>query len=101
RHTRFSRDWSSHVCSSDLRPLYLIGSMLFMGMAFMERPVAAMLAPVLGVYLVLLWLLPSFERPRGLHWRNLALFLVPGTLGGIRSEERRVGREWGARGRGE
>lgn len=65
------------------RPLYLIGSMLFMGMAFMERPVAAMLAPVLGVYLVLLWLLPSFERPRGLHWRNLALFLVPGTLGGI------------------
>src|SRR5690606_41202984 len=25
RHTRFSRDWSSDVCSSDLRPSLLLG----------------------------------------------------------------------------
>src|SRR5690606_39378113 len=27
RHTRFSRDWSSDVCSSDLRPDFTFGSL--------------------------------------------------------------------------
>src|SRR5690606_40286799 len=71
RHTRFSRDWSSDVCSSDL-----VEASLLLGL-----PVHV--APGLGVLLL----------------ACLALYVIPRTsfLGAVlltgRSEERRVGKE--------
>src|SRR5690606_40715220 len=92
RHTRFSRDWSSDVCSSDLLPVY--ASLFdFVGVLVRELP----------------------DQPGGYTLFNLAryavalLVMMPATafagaalplLTAIRSEERRVGKEgrsrWGA-----
>src|SRR5690606_40416918 len=66
RHTRFSRDWSSDVCSSDLA-------------------VKLGIAPVLlGVLLV-----PEDARVAALYVVTAAY----GAVGHLRSEERRVGKE--------
>src|SRR5690606_39450584 len=90
RHTRFSRDWSSDVCSSDLdattgnsrRRLDRIGRgrSLSCGTSLVILS-ACRVRPVL--WPVLRW---CFSVIRA-HWR--------------RSEERRVGKEWACRGVGE
>src|SRR5690606_40673519 len=91
RHTRFSRDWSSDVCSSDLRALAerilallspLAGRYGVAGAVF-ALAVEEFFEPPLRVVVV-----GPTERTTGLRAAALAL----------RSEERRVGTEWRAGG---
>jgi mannosyltransferase len=58
------------------RPLYLVASLIFLGLAARERLVALAFIPIVVSYLALLFILP-LGRPRGLRWRNLAIFVVP------------------------
>src|SRR5437762_6148764 len=91
RHTRYIGGWSSDVCSSDL----LLGPT---GGYLLAYPVAA-------------WAVGAMVRERSSVWRvacgvlaGLVLIHLGGLAqlailtGNIRSEERRVGREGGARG---
>jgi mannosyltransferase len=61
------------------RPWYLLLSLIFLGLAAKERLLALFFVPVVLGYLVLLKILP-FEKPAGLHWRNLAIFSLPGLV---------------------
>jgi mannosyltransferase len=61
------------------RPKYLLAFLVFASLAVLERLFALFLAPVIGVYLLMLLILPV-PRPVGLTVRNLALLIVPGTL---------------------
>src|SRR5690606_40230025 len=83
RHTRFSRDWSSDVCSSDL---FLL-------------PVS--LEITLGRLLVLLLPLAALSAaasPRVQTGKHARIALGLGALAvALRSEERRVGKECRAR----
>ncbi|MFW5941761.1 MAG: glycosyltransferase family 39 protein [Chloroflexota bacterium] len=63
------------------RPLYLLASLFFLGLAVQERHLAAFLGPIAVFYVLLLFLL-RFERPKGFRLRNLALFFGPGILAG-------------------
>src|SRR5690606_40766599 len=83
RHTSFSRDWSSDVCSSDLGQLR--------GVVLVGRPALRRVVGHRGRSL------PSAERPP-----HLSTSPAPGVLHGTpftrpasgrRSEERRVGKE--------
>src|SRR5690606_40812756 len=80
RHTRFSRDWSSDVCSSDLATLAptmctpKISSVLASANIF-TNPLVSSLARAL---------------PNALNGNCPALYSTPSAL---RSEERRVGKE--------
>jgi mannosyltransferase len=59
------------------RSLYMILSLVFFGLAAVERLIAAFFIPIVLIYLLFLkigW----FGTPRGLRWRNLAIYLVPG-----------------------
>src|SRR5690606_39907996 len=77
RHTRFSRDWSSDVCSSDLNPLILfrVGEVHRTSSARVIRS-----GELIGVVL-------PYSLLRGQH----------SATGVERSEERRVGKECGSR----
>jgi 4-amino-4-deoxy-L-arabinose transferase-like glycosyltransferase len=58
---------------------------LFYGLlylAFSERLFAFFVFPVIGVYIVALWLL-KFEKPKGLTFRNMVLLVVPVFLGSV------------------
>src|SRR5690606_40765477 len=66
RHTRFSRDWSSDVCSSDLQGAPHVG----------EKRARVQLAPL--------------QRHRHARRRGPVRAVA---LGRVRSEERRVGKE--------
>src|SRR5438477_5474673 len=76
RHTRLTCDWSSDVCSSDLKNWF-------------QSPVS--------IYEVHLgsWRRVPEENNRWLNYRELADWLLPYVkeLGYTRSEERRVGKE--------
>lgn len=61
------------------RPLYFVLSIVFFGLAFLERAVAGYWAMVMGIYIVSLFLLP-FGRPAGLSRRNLLALGVPVVL---------------------
>src|SRR5690606_39620715 len=90
RHTRFSRDWSSDVCSSDLIELYLMRAgqvSIIQGQFASARSYAS--------------------RMLQINSRNGEAYLLhgdaiagssaqcdDGKLGTKRSEERRVGKEW-------
>src|SRR5690606_39357078 len=84
RHTSFSRDWSSDVCSSDLAPLESLDDAVERG-----QPGGHEVRPV--------------GRPEegGAAARQSFIALAPGhaltRAEGPRSEERRVGKEWRAR----
>src|SRR5690606_39429214 len=91
RHTRFSRDWSSDVCSSDL-----IGSaLLFASLA--EQPGASEGGGnPLTVAIAQFGLLredPQLVRFIAVRCLLLATTLAPPFLLAMRSEERRVGKE--------
>src|SRR5206468_9587231 len=98
RHTRSDRDWSSDVCSSDLR-----------GRALLPAPdapsesllVVGSLTPgewalVAGAGWLILWSAVIARRQRAVV-AALAVCTV-GVAGLARSEERRVGKGWGCRG---
>lgn len=59
------------------RPLYLLLSLLFLGLAARESLLALFLAPVLGAYMLLLVLLPFQKPPSFRHLPRLGLLLVP------------------------
>src|SRR5690606_40083509 len=89
RHTRFSRDWSSDVCSSDLE----MGEIVEMAdvVAFKLEPRAEGLADLghdpLDIDIVVI---------HDAAARTLNILLFPGMLpilDALRSEERRVGKE--------
>lgn len=61
------------------KPTLLVAAVLLLGLAARERLLALFLVPVAASYVVLLVLL-RFERPAGLHRRNIALLLIPGLL---------------------
>src|SRR5690606_39738719 len=86
RHTRFSRDWSSDVCSSDLervgylmRTTAVYGGGKF-GLSDRERIANR----------------PEFAGPFSAEM--LAIWLIRAFTVDLRSEERRVGKEGRARG---
>src|SRR5690606_39498542 len=86
RHTRFSRDWSSDVCSSDLKKNAVYN---YKGNVFCYCPVTGVCREMPG---------GGFEKDRGTLKK-----ICPARRYGIkcRSEERRVGKEWRSRGSAE
>src|SRR5207302_3943348 len=90
RHTRFSRDWSSDVCSSDLAAMSVIWGVpyLLIKVAVGElSPVVVVFGRcVIGAVPLLPWTVARGQlRPALRHWPWLLAF--------TRSEERRVGKE--------
>src|SRR5207302_4351165 len=88
RHTRFSRDWSSDVCSSDLEDVRVVLGKVAHSQKAMERPtrLAAVKQPRLEV--------TNREITVGVGPQREEL-AVPGAVHRLepRSEERRVGKE--------
>src|SRR5690606_40475127 len=86
RHTRFSRDWSSDVCSSDLFSQVAIIAILAFGMTFV-----LMLGEIdlsVGSTLALCGIVLGLMLSQGVNeWVAVAATLL------TRSEERRVGKE--------
>jgi mannosyltransferase len=64
------------------RPLYLVASLIFLGLAARERLVALAFIPVILSYFTLIFAL-RLGRPAGLRWRNVAIFAVPVGLGAL------------------
>src|SRR5690606_40997910 len=97
RHTRFSRDWSSDVCSSDL----LLGDLGTDHQGFPPTPVIAGSPDVLidgkPVARVGDPLAPHSKPKHPPHPRAIAAGSATVLINGIRSEERRVGKEWSSR----
>src|SRR5690606_40467703 len=98
RHTRFSRDWSSDVCSSDLirfEEAMIAGLTAPLGIGIIiglcvGKPVGILLMSKLAVKLGIA------QLPAHAGWGHIA---GVGLLAGVRSEERRVGKErWSRRG---
>src|SRR5690606_40228251 len=87
RHTRFSRDWSSDVCSSDLIPGF--GFELLLRFSHVRQVLAnAAISLTALLFHCLNLFFGFFQR------------LADGFDQGFRSEERRVGKEcmsWGSR----
>src|SRR5437879_10554246 len=92
RHTRYIGDWSSDVCSSDLRP-EVVGDTVALALPGLghrvahEDPGGARAFHRLG---------HPRDDERGEETRVEASGTEDERVG-IRSEERRVGKEWGAR----
>src|SRR5207249_8999969 len=89
RHTRSKRDWSSDVCSSDL---------IFDGLGINPlepNSISFLLWLLMGYLLATSVLVVAFGRLGDQHGRarlfNLGFLIF--TVGSIRSEERRVGKE--------
>src|SRR5690606_40884912 len=78
RHTRFSRDWSSDVCSSDLAPSWVPAERISLAVALTIRFIPTVRTTLAEVRMA--------QKARGLE-RSLT-----------RSEERRVGKEGRERG---
>src|SRR5205807_6285401 len=93
RHTRLQGDWSSDVCSSDL--VSPVGLSFVSGHAVLTAAVATVLMPVLpGRWRLLPWVAVALNGVARVYvGAHNPLDIVGG-----RSEERRVGKECGARG---
>src|SRR5690606_39342151 len=90
RHTRFSRDWSSDVCSSDLRQSNPLDPS---SQAHWTRYVATGLE---STHMTLLRVAePQEERAHRLEREFQAV--LDAAVDAVRSEERRVGKEWRSR----
>src|SRR5690606_40629344 len=86
RHTRFSRDWSSDVCSSDLTGSDCVGTSNRHGATSVTQ--------------FELFPMPPEQRPAHQPWPFYPMILRTSTSheeGAERSEERRVGKEWRSR----
>src|SRR5690606_41182179 len=83
RHTRFSRDWSSDVCSSDLRNI-AVDTTLPQG-----KPLNMRSALTFGVIYTLVILLVSYTN----EYFGQSGMYISSVIAGLRSEERRVGKE--------
>src|SRR5207249_8772195 len=93
RHTRSKRDWSSDVCSSDLVSYALHTSVHIIPAGANVTLINSFAARIVGVVLIgigliiMFWAFISF----GDSWR---IGIDSETPGRLRSEERRVGKEW-------
>src|SRR5690606_40692517 len=87
RHTRFSRDWSSDVCSSDL--------------ILIEKRLALALSPCIDFAIAGFTSLTAGDelaaQVREFILERLRSWYADQQIGAARSEERRVGREGGSR----
>src|SRR5690606_41172923 len=93
RHTRFSRDWSSDVCSSDLDPT---------PPADLSPPIAQLPAEIARHWSVAAISPQHFlaASPRVQLVPQITDYvagIVAGSPSTLRSEERRVGKEWRSR----
>src|SRR5690606_39451863 len=97
RHTRFSRDWSSDVCSSDLHEMVDLDA----NIARLD-PLRVIEAVTAGVaFLAAGAIIRSGGNIRGLTTgAGMWMAGAVGVASGSRSEERRVGKEWRCRGAG-
>src|SRR5690606_39608108 len=87
RHTRFSRDWSSDVCSSDLTGANMYAGLLLIPLYL--QLVAGQTLPETGLWILVMGLGSAFVLPvAGALTDRFGARLVV-TMG--RSEERRVG----------
>src|SRR5699024_12067092 len=89
RHTRSKRDWSSDVCSSDLKASYLKDAVDHGAVAYLsEQDYAADIPGIIveDIRLAMAQLANFFYQS---PWQDVAISGITGT----RSEERRVGRE--------
>src|SRR5207253_3602355 len=100
-HTRWPRDWSSDVCSSDLaaQPVQDVQDVVGAGPVGHDH---LMLHPDLGVIgLKALKAIPQiYFLALGRVGQETAALRYHGRGVGDRSEERRVGKEWSGRGGG-
>jgi mannosyltransferase len=64
------------------KPGYFIGFYGLLYLAFSERLFAFFIFPVVGVYLVMLWVF-KFEKPAGMNPRNMLLMGLPIAAGGV------------------
>src|SRR5690606_40066547 len=91
-HTRFSRDWSSDVCSSDL--CAIDDEEVEHGRASCKLPAPERQGPVVSQRAELWWdavLLTLNDLFAQLDRRRVRAIAIDGTSGTLRSEERRVG----------
>src|SRR5207249_8444158 len=90
RHTRSKRDWSSDVCSSDLMATVFIWHMIFL-------PLLLLLAIALSPILAMAALIRIARRLRNSNPASVDanVALSRRQFLGVRSEERRVGKERG------
>src|SRR5690606_40586410 len=93
RHTRFSRDWSSDVCSSDLWIAPVFDGMNVSAVAMLER--AFWWLHICGILIFLNYLYYSKHLHILLAFPNtyFADLRPKGQFDNLRSEERRVGKE--------
>src|SRR5690606_40251244 len=93
RHTRFSRDWSSDVCSSDL-PLHRPPYYRVRGKRLLDVTAVVLMVPVVLPLMILIALVTAFGGGQPFYSQ-----LRVGRDGKTfrRSEERRVGKGGGAR----
>src|SRR5690606_39553437 len=96
RHTRFSRDWSSDVCSSDLAGL--VSCVTFVWLSAPDLALTQLLVEIVTTVLLLLSLRWLPERMPEVWPDKRPPFSVLVRRGSDRSEERRVGKEGSARG---
>src|SRR5690606_40134982 len=85
RHTRFSRDWSSDVCSSDLQQQ---GRFLPSDISSINRSICCLL--VSGCFTIVVQQIHSL-RAMGVSAFHFSISCLP--WDSMRSEERRVGKE--------
>src|SRR3712207_9406877 len=100
RHTRYWRDWSSDVCSSDLRGLDALNYACYQDARFLlvATPSGVTLGPEGGAHQSINPPLIALGQPGLRHYEpafadELALFLEEAFRLIQRSEERRVGKE--------
>src|SRR5690606_39467258 len=93
RHTSFSRDWSSDVCSSDLAAVGVDGE--WVRNDFDSAEIFGEMGPVTDDYGNVFIRIPKLyiRKTDGPGYKTWAV--------SKRSEERRVGNEWGLRGASE
>ena len=71
-----------HFAMEGNKPVYFIGFGVLLYLALSERLFAIFIFPVIGAYLIGLWLL-NFEKPAGWNLKNLLLLGMPLIIGGV------------------
>src|SRR5690606_39449375 len=93
RHTRFSRDWSSDLCSSDLDKL---AGGVGLGPRFLISEASLRATDLLQPGSLVRWIY-RVKLPDGANDDRAATALIDGARAAARSEERRVGIDWRCR----